>query len=230
MSNFFLEHIHQIRFQNVPLAWTTRFEFFTTDLEQFPLMYVHRMINYQSDKKRVFGYALGAKIENQAEGLCEVTVDFLCNIEQGDQGVDEILEEEISNRLGIANKVGYGDLKQITEKCPENLPLLEKIWGIGIKEVFGNSIPHGKLYDEIFGIIRFSASGNAPRLGKTSELRMLYWYMKDIGEKVIISGNINDYNFCEFYLLPSMEELRDNDLSLFPTFSRLTVTLLLLID
>lgn len=220
MSNFFLEHIHQIRFQNVPLAWTTRFEFFTTDLEQFPLMYVHRMINYQSDKKRVFGYALGAKIENQAEGLCEVTVDFLCNIEQGDQGVDEILEEEISNRLGIANKVGYGDLKQITEKCPENLPLLEKIWGIGIEEVFGNSIPHGKLYDEIFGIIRFSASGNAPRLGKTSELRMLYWYMKDIGEKVIISGNINDYNFCEFYLLPSMEELRDNDFSLFPTFSR----------
>ena len=70
MGNFFLEHIHQIRFQNIPLAWTTRFEFFTTDLEQFPLMYVHRMINYQSDKKRVFGYALGAKIENRAEGLC----------------------------------------------------------------------------------------------------------------------------------------------------------------
>jgi len=178
------------------------------------------MINYQSDKKRVFGFALGAKIGNLAEGLCEITVDFLCNLEQGDQEVDKILKEEISNRLGIANKVEYRDLKQITEKCPENLPLLEKIWGIGIEEVFGNSIPHGKLYDEIFGIIRFSASGNAPRLGKTSELRMLYWYMKDIGEKVIISGNLNNYNFCEFYLLPSMEELRDNDFSFFPTFTK----------
>ena len=220
MSNFFLEHIHQIRFQNVPLAWTTRFEFFTTDLEQFPLMYVHRMINYQADKKRVFGFVIGAKIGDLAEGLCEITVDFLCNLEQGDQEVDKILKEEISNRLGIANKVEYSDLERITEKCPQNLPLLKKIWEIGIEEVFGNSIPHGKLYDEIFGIIRFSASGNAPKSGKTSELRMLYWYMKDVGEKVIISGNINNYNFCEFYLLPTMEELRDNDFSFFPKFKR----------
>jgi hypothetical protein len=220
MGGFVLQHKHQIQFQNVPLAWTTRFEFFTTDLEQFPLMYVHRMINCQSDKKRVFGFALGAKIGEQAEGLCEIIVDFLCNLEQGDKEVDEILREEISNRLGIANKVEYRDLKQITENCPKNLPLLENIWEIGIEEVFGNSIPHGKLYDEIFGIIRFSASGNAPRLGKTSELRMLYWYMKDIGEEVNISGNLNNYNFCEFYLLPSMQELRDEDLSFFPRFRK----------
>ena len=44
--------------------------------------------------------------------------------------------------------------------------------------------------------------------------------MKDVGEKVIISGNLNNYNFCEFYLLPTMEELRNNDFSFFPKFKR----------
>ena len=220
VSPFELAHVHKIIFEDIPLAWTTRFEFFTPDLEQFPLMYVHREITSSTNKtERVYGFPIHASVKHRKEkGQCDIEVAFLCNLPQGQTISDKIIFEELGHRLGITNKVSYSDLEEICQQSPGNLPLLQAIWNDKISKVYGNFIPHGKIYDEVYGIVRFSASGNAPRLGKTSELRMLYWYMKEIGQKVKFSDNLKEYDFCEFYLIPTMDEIRNLNFKMFPNF------------
>ena len=226
MSQFELNFVHDVIFENVPLAWTTRFEFFTHDLEQFPLMYVHRKIEPIEDERlespieRVYGFPLNATIvDDRRDGDCTISVKFLCNAPQGITSIDEVVFEELNHRLGLANKVTRDDLDEICQKAPVHSDFLQALWMDRIDCVFGDAIPHGKIFDEVFGIIRFSASGQSPRLGKVSELRMTYWYAKEIGEPVIFGSDLEQYNFCEFYLLPSMEELRNLDFTPFPNFS-----------
>lgn len=68
---FELNFKHQIIIEDVPLQWMTRLELFTPDLEQFPLMYIHKLINKEDDlrvignynplnKQRIFGFVLSA--------------------------------------------------------------------------------------------------------------------------------------------------------------------------
>jgi hypothetical protein len=218
VKDFELNHEHEIKFCDIPIAWTTRFEFFTPDLEQFPLIYVHRKV---SSSERVFGFPLNCSIIRENDiGLCDIIVKFLCNLPQGNPMIDNLITEELSHRFGLANKVNFEDLKLICKNSPQNLPLLQSIWNEKISHVYGNSIPHGKLFDEVYGIIRFSASGNAPRLGKTSELRMLYWYMKGIGQAVSFGPELDKFGFCEFYILPTKEETRGLEFAEFPNFAR----------
>lgn len=227
---FSLNHIHTITIQDVPLQWMTRIELFSSDLEQFPLMYVHILAdkgttqaigNYNPDtKQRIFGYALSAKWgELKSNGLCNVDIAFICNIPQNySPTYDTKITKELSHRIGIADKVSFDDLSHICANSPESLPLLEKIWSDKIEAIYGKYLPHGRIFDEMYGIIRFSASGNAPKLGKTSEYRMLYWYMKDLGERINYNDSVNQFKFLEFYIIPTYEELLTENFRFFDTF------------
>jgi len=67
---FSLNYLHKISITDVPLQWMTRIELFSSDLEQFPLMYVHLLVDkedveevgeYNPDvKQRMFGFVLTA--------------------------------------------------------------------------------------------------------------------------------------------------------------------------
>lgn len=229
---FELNYNHTVIINDVPLQWMTRLELFTPDLEQFPLMYVHKSIdkennlavigNYnQLNKQRIFGFVLSANWGNiKQNGLCDVEINFLCNIPQNYSiNYDNLIKDEISHRIGFADKVSRDNLEEICENSPQVLPLLQKIWDYKISIVYGDYIPHGRLFEEVYGIVRFSASGNAPKLGKISEFRMLYWYMKDIGERITFGQNLNQFNFLEFYLLPTYEELVNTSFIFFTNFS-----------
>ena len=62
---FTLNYLHKISISDVPLQWMTLIELFSSDLEQFPLMYVHLLADkedissvgdYNPDnKQRIFG-------------------------------------------------------------------------------------------------------------------------------------------------------------------------------
>lgn len=228
---FALNYQHLIRIEDIPLQWMTRLELFTPDLEQFPLLYVHNLANQEDNipsignynpaqKQRIFGFILAANWGNiKYNGLSDVEITFLCNIPQNYHiNYDNLIKDEISNRIGFADKVSRNDLATICANSPHVLPLLEKIWDDKISIVYGDYIPHGRLFEEVYGIIRFSASGNAPKLGKISEFRMLYWYMKDLGEKVCYGQNVDHFNFLEFYLIPTYEELINSNFVYFNNF------------
>ena len=99
--------------------------------------------------------------------------------------------------------------------------MLQSLWSGRIDSVYGGSIPHGRLYEKVFGIVRFSASGVSPRLGKTSELRMTYWFLEAFGEEVRFEGELSEFGFFDFFLLPTAEELRSTEFAQFPLFSSL---------
>lgn len=227
---FTLDHLHSVIFTDVPLQWMTRIELFSNDLEQFPLMYVHFLADRTSqetfgnynpdDKQRIFGFVLNAHWSDvKANGLCDVTLSFACNIPQNlDQAYDSRVHDELSNRIGLADKVSFDDLPTICSGSPEALPLLEKIWRDKLEIIYGDFLPHGRIFEEVYGIVRFSASGNAPRLGKVSEYRMLYWYLQDLGEKVFFQNEVGQYNFLEAYVLPTYDELRAESFDYFGRF------------
>ncbi len=229
---FELNYNHTVIINDVPLQWMTRLELFTPDLEQFPLMYVHKSIDKENNlavigtynqlnKQRIFGFVLSANWGNiKQNGLCDIEISFLCNIPQNYCiNYDTLIKNEISHRIGFADKVSRDDLAIICANSPQVLPLLEKIWDDKISVVYGDYIPHGRLFEEVYGIVRFSASGNAPKLGKISEFRMLYWYMKDIGERITFGQNLTPFKFLEFYLLPTYEELLNTNFVFFDNFN-----------
>jgi len=224
-----LNFLHNVVIEDVPLEWMTRLELFSSDLEQFPLMYVHLLVekentsvgDYNTEgKQRIFGFALAAKWGDiKSNGLCNVEIQFVCNIKQHlNLNYDKQIHDELSHRIGHADKVSFDDLTLICTNSKNSLPLLQKIWIDKIEAVYGQYIPHGRIFDEMYGIIRFSASGNAPRLGKTSEMRMLYWYLYSIGEKVGFTGDVAHLKFIEFYLLPTYEELKAECFTYFKNF------------
>ena len=224
-----LNFLHNVVIEDVPLEWMTRLELFSSDLEQFPLMYVHLLVekentsvgDYNTEgKQRIFGFALAAKWGDiKSNGLCNVEIQFVCNVKQHlNLNYDKQIHDELSHRIGHADKVSFDDLTLICTNSKNSLPLLQKIWIDKIEAVYGQYIPHGRIFDEMYGIIRFSASGNAPRLGKTSEMRMLYWYLYSIGEKVGFTGDVAHLKFIEFYLLPTYEELKAECFTYFKNF------------
>jgi hypothetical protein len=86
---FYLKYIHNIIINNAPLEWMSRIELYSFDLEQFPLMYVHFLVesnaetsdtDYLEKKTRIFGYVLSAKWSSIKEnGLCDIEIKFVCN-------------------------------------------------------------------------------------------------------------------------------------------------------
>lgn len=228
---FNLDFTHSIIINDLPLQWMTRIELFSPDLEQFPLMYIHKLANQQdvkiignynlNNKQRIFGFVLTTNwsMPKPDSGLCDVKINFICNIPQNHHSVyDKLIKEEIEHRIGVADKVSREDLAIITNNSPNSLKLLQKIWDDKISTVYGDYIPHGRIFDEVYGLIRFSASGNAPRLGKISEYRMLYWYLQKIGEKVELTSSVRHLSFIEFYILPTYEELRTSNFKFFDVF------------
>ena len=227
---FTLKYLHCITITDVPLQWMTRIELFSSDLEQFPLMYIHLLVDkgegegagdYNPDaKQRIFGFVLTAswgKLKDN--GLCDVELKFVCNISQRHGSEYEtLIKAELSHRIGLADKVEFDDLTDICANSENSLPMLQKIWRDKIEIVYGKYIPHGRIFDRMYGIIRFSASGNAPKLGKTSEYRMLYWYMKDLGQKVDFDGEVSHLKFLEFYVLPTYDELTQESFAFFKNF------------
>jgi len=225
-----LEFTHKIIVNDVPLQWMTRIELFSSDLEQFPIMYVHILANQENEniigqynpknKQRIFGFVMTANWGRvKTNGLCDVEFCFISNIPQKyNSNYDKIVLNEITHRIGLADKVSYDDLSIICESSPNSLPILQKIWKDKIEIVYGKYIPHGRLFDKMYGMIRFSASGNAPKLGKVSEYRMLYWYMVSLGERVVFSNNTEEFSFIEFYLIPTYEELVIENFSYFYNF------------
>jgi hypothetical protein len=228
---FTLDYLHSVVLEDVPLQWMTRIELFSNDLEQFPLMYVHFLANKETpyvlgnynpdEKQRIFGFVLNAQWSDvKNNGLCNVSLSFACNIPQSfSEEYDNTIRNELSHRIGMADKVSFDDLTTICSNSPEALPLLEKIWRDKLEVIYGDFLPHGRLFEEVYGIVRFSASGNAPKLGKVSEYRMLYWYMQDLGEKVSFRNEVAKYSFLEAYVLPTYNELRGERFNDFVRFS-----------
>ncbi len=203
-----IKYTSKIYISNVPIQWIPKIELYYPDLPQFPIIYIH--IKY--DNKRVYGFPATISYSVKNDKLCDVELLFLSNVElDKNLTIKNKIKEEIEQRIGLSHKIS---LKDVLEGCinQEHKIFFSELWK-HIERSFGKYIPYGKYYEEVFSIIRFVSAWN-PKTGRQSEMRMLYNFLHLFGEKIKIDS---DWDYLEFYLLPTYDDIRN---SLYKDFNK----------
>jgi hypothetical protein len=211
-TDFSLSYKTPIVLSDCPARWITSniFQLFWHDLPQFPLVYVHFIEN----NIRTFGCVVDISFEYDGD-TCTPTVTFLSNQDLSEVFLDRA-KTEIEHRFGIAEKFG---LEEVVDSCEHerHKEFFAALWPF-VDKIYGNVIPFGRFYDEVYSIIRFSAAW-APKVGIVSEMRMLYWVNTMNGQKV--DCKVTNYESLDFFLLPTYDEIREFKLDDFPIFLEL---------
>lgn len=197
-------------FKDIPKQWVSRFELYYPDLPQFPIIYVHIIEN----GVRIYGFPVFVSFELKEDNCCNAKVLFLSNIDLNiNIDLKNKIEAELKERFGIANKIGVADLSVICRGQEEYKIFFTDLWQY-VSKLYGEFIPFGRYYEEIFSIIRF-VSAWQPKTGRQSEMRMLYNFLSAFGESIPVE---NEWNFLGFYLIPNYSDIKNNNYSDFPKF------------
>ncbi len=210
-----IKYEHVYTFDRIPLQWLQGFEIFYPDLTNFPVSYVH----FNTESQRVYGFPVSISVSNARHGTCSITVSFLCNKEQSatSNEIERQIKKELEGRFGISNPLTISDLEGSTSNY-DTKNFLKEVWKTASK-LFGDSYPYGKLYDEMYSIVRFVAAW-APKTGRQSEMRAVYNFQSLFGEKIEIQGT---WNFLDFFLIPTYRDVQNTTLSEFPKFEKMFV-------
>ncbi|MGD0451212.1 MAG: hypothetical protein ABSA79_09195 [Candidatus Bathyarchaeia archaeon] len=209
---FSIKFENTIAIHNIPPQWISLIDLYNTSLPQFPLKYVH----LKNGNKRIFGFPLHYEIVKEQNGSLTWSFKFLSNVEL--KGKDLALTKvELEQRIGASNPVKRGDIETCCPKEDKRQALLFEIWDSFITPVYGGVLPFGRFYDGLFSFARCSAAFT-PMSGGKSEWQMTYDFMRHYGEKVTIK---EPWNFLEFFLLPTYDELLARDFKNFPTYRNL---------
>lgn len=206
---FSINHDNIISIEGIPRQWIPLIELFNPVLPQFPLKYIHLFHN----EERIFGFPIAYEISEQTNGSLTWNFRFLSNVHLDDFKMN-LVKTELSHRLGAGNMVTRNDIESC---CPENdrsRPFLLKIWDSFITPTYGGSLPFGRFYDGMYSLAR-CASAFIPMSGGKSEWQMMYDFIRHYGKKVEIAP---PWNFLEFFLLPTYEELLTRELGDFPKY------------
>lgn len=207
---FNLKYECEITIPDLPIQWIPKIELYYPDLPQFPIMYIHFVLN----NKRIIAcpVSVSYKIKNDK---CDAVFFVLIN-ENPSQNILLGIYNEISHRVGFINRI----TKQTIIDCCKGNSLYENLlcnlWQY-IEKSYGSSIPYGRFYEEIYSIPRFVAAWQ-PKTGRQSEMRMLYNFMSTFGEEVVFPAN---WSHLEYYVLPIYEDVRNQNYTSFPTFTKL---------
>ena len=210
MILFKLNHETIITICNLPLQWIPKIELYYPDLPQFPIMYVHFLLN----DKRIIAcpVSVSYKIHNN---YCDADFIVLIN-ETPTTELIQSLTNEISNRIGFSNQITQ---QTVIDCCKGNkayIGIFTDLWKY-IEKSYGASIPYGRFYEEIYSIPRFVAAWQ-PKTGRQSEMRMLYNFMSAFGEEVSFPSN---WKHLEYYIIPTYTDVRNKNYSMFPIFKKL---------
>ena len=207
---FTLKHETIIKICDLPLQWIPKIELYYPDLPQFPIMYVHFLIN----DERIIACPVSVSYEIHND-KCDAVFFVLVN-QNPSQTIIDAITEEIENRIGFSDQITR---QTVIDCCKGNnnyIGILTDLWQY-IEKSYGTSIPYGRFYEEIYSIPRFVAAWQ-PKTGRQSEMRMLYNFMSAFGEEVVFPDN---WSHLEYYAIPTYSDVRKKDYSDFPTFQKL---------
>lgn len=207
---FNLQYELNITINNVPIQWIPKIEIYYPDLPQFPIMYIHTL--YGQSRLIACPVSVNYNIHGQK---CDATFTVLSNLAPSPQ-VIALVQSELEDRIGYSKQI---TLNTIIACCKGNVKyenLMTDLWQY-IEMSYGDSIPFGRFYEEIYSIPRFVAAWQ-PKTGRQSEMRMLYNFMSAFGEEVIFPAN---WKHLEYYAIPTYEDVRNSNYNDFPKFTKL---------
>ena len=209
---FELKYTCEITIHEVPVQWIPKIELYYPDLPQFPIMYIH----LKTDNQRLIACPVSVNYYIHSN-YCDAVFTVLCNTNTNSSpSTISLLEDEISNRIGMKDKI---TLQTIIDCCNGNTQyqtLMEDLWTY-IEKSYGTCIPFGRFYEEIYSIPRF-VSAWQPKTGRQSEMRMLYNFMSAFGQEVSFP---EEWSHLEYYVIPTYIDVQNKDYSDFPIFKKL---------
>ncbi|MFC1592654.1 hypothetical protein ACFL4C_01415 [Candidatus Omnitrophota bacterium] len=208
-----LQYTAEITLTGIPKQWIPQFQLYYPDLPQFPIVYVHIVTN----STRVYGFPVSLSFDIISDNECNVKLLFMCNKDlDNNHKLKEIVKNELEERFGIKDKIGLNNVLACCNKNKSYESFFKDLWHY-ISRLYGEYIPYGKFYEEVYSIVRF-VSAWQPKTGRQSEMRMLYNFLSTFGENIEIA---TEWNHLEFFLLPTYEDILKNNLKDFPKFETL---------
>lgn len=180
-------------------------------MPQFPIIY----INTFYEQKRLIACPVVVSYEVKGK-ICDATFLTLTNVETAEKYTKK-LGEELSERIGLSKKISKEDFLDCCNLNSDYIALFCDLWTY-VKSSYGDYIPYGKYYEEIYSIVRF-VSAWQPKTGRQSEMRMLYNFMSSFGEDVTF---LKKWNHLEFYIIPNLHDIFEDKFEDFHKFKILT--------
>lgn len=213
---------HSFEISNFPARWLPLLHLYDPDLPLYPIYYFHKTEENNrrpSEEQRVYGYI--EKVNLKEIGGATITVITNKNLERpANVNYKRLVLNEVNERLGLINPVTIDDIRNtFTGPLVYANGVLTELWHKVVGTAYGNKLPFGKLWDEVFGLTRFVSSFNSPG-GRKGELIQTHYFSTRFGERMQCAS---DMPKVDFYLLPTINELTDltNPLSIFPLFRKL---------
>lgn len=220
-----LAYQHSIVINDVPSRWLPLIHIYDPDLPLFPIYYFHVLRpNLANNGRplagdRVFGY-VERIIPRDADGI-EVRVVINKDLSlDANAAFREPLINEVRARFGVTDPVRLQDVTNSFQPPLEPANgLLRELWYRVVANAYGNLLPFGRTWDEVFGLARFVASWNS-QSGRKGELIQTHYFASRFGARVGSAGSIPQ---VDFFLLPALNEILDqaNPLTEFPKFRQL---------
>ena len=202
----------KIIIKNIPLQWISKIELYYPDLPQFPIQYIHSKL----DGKRIIAIPIAVNYEIKNTD-CNAEFTLLSNIDPKNHYLLDHIKAKLENRIGFSEKITKSDLATFNNKNSNVEIFLNDVW-LYLEKSYGNTIPYGQFYEEIYSIVRF-VSAWQPKTGRQSEMRMLYNFMSTFGEEITLPDK---WSHLECYVIPNLDDIQENDFSsFFPKFSTL---------
>jgi len=205
----------EIEIKEIPIQWMPLFELYYPDLPQFPIVYIH----LKKDGVRIYGFPVSVHFDIVEMKTCNARILFLSNINldgAGNETLRKDVADELEERFGSKNRVSLGEIIRDCKGSREYGDLFKELWK-HLSKIYGDYLPFGRYYDELFSIVRFVAAW-APKTGRQSEMRMLYNFLRLFGERIRVEGR---FDFFDFFLIPTYDDMMNEDLDDFPKFKRL---------
>lgn len=199
-----------IKIKDIPIQWIPKIELYYPDLPQFPIMYLHSFCGGQ----RVMGFPVSVSYQITGS-TCAAEFLVLTNVTVSPT-IQTHLENEIKERIGLSQAITEADVLSYCKGQSEYEIFFSELWKY-IQASYGNSIPYGRFFEEIYSIVRF-VSAWTPKTGRQSEMRMLYNFMSEFGEQAEVPS---DWSHLECYFIPTLADLRNPQLDQFSKFKRM---------
>jgi hypothetical protein len=218
-----LSERYEFTIANYPEEWLPLTHLYDPDLPLFPLQYFHFLDpslpagHRPGERDRLFGFVHHVNYSNNALTVCVAISKDLSIAHNARYRAP--LEDVVKDRLGIRDAITLADIKGSLQGVLSHAnKLVEELWYRVVDGSFGKSLPFGRLFDGLFGLVRFIASWNSDG-GRKGELIQAHFFLSEFGSRIATGGGIH----VDFYLLPTFEEFTDasNPLSLFPRFAEL---------
>lgn len=215
-----LSERYTLELHNFPVEWLPLTHLYDPDLPLFPLIYIHALDPglvtgvRPGERDRVYGFVQHIGLR---DGRLVASLVLNKNLTDSQNArYVPVVKDQVANRFGLGNPITVQHIQSALAGTlsSANSVLLE-LWHAIIDPAFGGCLPFGRMWDEVFGLVRFIASWNSQG-GRKGELIQTHYFLSAFGEKIATSSGIS----ASFYLLPTFAELQDthNPLSIFPKF------------